>query len=143
MIIAVCITIVSILGSSSYAHQTVDEVVVAGQILKPGPYSYLPKTESLAELLNRVGGLPVTPEDLKKYQAGEPVDHVRVVLYRDGKKMEFRIDPKSRQLWDFKVRNHDVFEVVRLGPFERNDFSSTLKLTKPKPGEQAVAPNGP
>ena len=136
-------TIVSILGSSSYAELTVDEVVVGGYILKPGPYSYLSKTESLAELLNRVGGLPVTPDDLKKYQAGEPVAQVRVVLHRNGKKIEFRIDPKSSQLWDLKVQNRDAVEVVRLGLFEKNDFSSTLKLTKPKLGEQVVPPNGP
>ena len=127
------------IGSSSYADEEGDgaSVHVGGIVRKFGQYSYLSDQESLAELLNRVGGIPVTLDDIKKYQSGEPVPHVRVILYRSRKKQEFRIDPMSRKLWDLKVQKNDVIEVVR-DPLYFGDFSSTLKLSKPNAGEQGA-----
>ena len=132
VVIAFFITIFLMIGSSSYADREGDGAIVhvGGIVRKSGQYSYLSAQESLAELLNRAGGIPVTLDDIKKYQSGEPIPQVRVNLYRNRQKQEFRIDPKNNQLWDLKVQKNDVIEVVR-DPLYFGDFSSTLKLSKP------------
>ena len=128
-------------GSSSHAGEDVYGafVYVGGSIDKPGQYSYLSEKESLAELLNRAGGPHVTLDDIKKYRSGEPAPHVRVILYRNGKRQEFRIDPKNRQLWDLKVQKNDTIAVVQ-DLLYFGDFWSTLKLSKPNAGEQGAPP---
>ena len=131
LIIIFCINLVSMTWSQSYANDAVGpSVFVGGNIGNPNQYPYLSDKESLAELLNRAGGLHVTLDDIKKYRSGEPAPHVSVNLYRNGKKQEFRIDPKSSQLWNLKVQKNDVIEVVR-DPLYFGDLSSTLKLSKP------------
>jgi len=114
----------------------VKEVAVGGRIVKPGMYSFVP-SESLAELLNRAGGIPMTLEDQKRYQAGEVVKHVRIVLYRDAKKHEYQIDPKSNTLWEQMIQKQDAVEVAKADPLYFGDFSATLRLRKPTKGEQA------
>lgn len=113
----------------------VDEVAVGGHIAKPGPYAFVSAQESLAELLNRVGGIPVTRGDFNNYQAGELVAHVRIVHYRGGKKQEYRIDPKSSLLWDLKVQKQDAIVVTRAGLLDGGDFSAILKLSRPASGK--------
>jgi hypothetical protein len=106
-------------------------------------YPFVSERESLAELLNRAGGIPVTQEDHKRYQAGEVVEHIRIFLYRDGKKHEYRIDPKSSLLWDQKVHKNDAVEVEKDNPLYFGNFSATLKLVRTSNGEQVGGGNAP
>jgi hypothetical protein len=126
--LAIIVLLVHFAGLAAATQGRDNEVIIGGQIAKPGRYPLVAK-ESLAELLNRVGGIPVTQAALKRYQAGQS-PHVGVKLLRDGKVQQYHIDPKSSALWDIKVQNLDTVEisVADLG-FDPAD--ATLKLSRP------------
>jgi hypothetical protein len=107
----------------------VDVIAVGGHVTKPGPYDRI-ENESLAALLNRIGGIPATQAELERYQHGETGFRVRINLYRDGKKREFKIDPKSNELWELVIIKNDAIEVARAEPFEGVEYPATITLKK-------------
>lgn len=118
-----------LLGNIAVAHQEVDEIAVGGRIKKPGPYNRI-EDESLAALINRIGGIPVSQSDLERYQRGEQVLHLQIHLYRNGKKRVLKIDPRSNELWALTLMKNDAVEVARAEPFEGAKYPATLILKK-------------
>jgi protein involved in polysaccharide export with SLBB domain len=118
-----------LLSGLAAAHQQVDVVTVGGHVGKPGPYNHI-ENESLADLLNRIGGIPATQTDLERYRRGERVLQVRLKLYRDGKMRVLKIDPRSTELWNITIMKNDVVVVARAEPFEGGEYAATLTLKK-------------
>jgi hypothetical protein len=116
-----------IMADVAHAHQEV--IHVAGYVKKPGPYARI-ENESLAAFLSRIGGIPASQAELEQYQRGESGFRVRINLYRDGKKQEFKIDPKSNELWELLIIKNDTIEVVRAEPFEGVEYPATITLKK-------------
>lgn len=117
------------LGDVARAHQQVDVITVGGYVKKPGRFERIEK-ESLAALLNRIGGIPASQAELERYQRGETGLRVRINLYRDGTKREFKIDPKSNELWELMIIKNDTIEVVRAELFEEAEYPFTITLKK-------------
>jgi len=132
----------AVLGSSALAHQVADEIPVGGQVAKPGPYDRV-EGESLAALINRIGGIPAFQDELERYNRGELVARVRINLYRSGRKRTLMLDPRSNELWESIIVKGDVIEIARVGPIEgaeeSKDHSTVITLKKPQ-AEQGVAP---
>ncbi len=116
-------------GHVAQAHQQVDEIAIGGHVTKRGPYDRI-ENESLAALLNRIGGIPATQAELERYQRGETGLRIRINLYRDGKKRQFKIDPKSNELWELVIIKNDTIEVARAEPFEKVEYPATITLEK-------------
>ena len=113
----------------AHAHPQVDVIHVGGNVKKPGPYDRI-ENESLAALINRIGGIPASRAELEGYQLGEPVLRVRINLYRDGEKREFKIHPKSNELWEMMIMKRDVIEVAGARSFEAAAYPSMIILKK-------------
>ncbi len=122
------------------ANTQVDVIAVGGHVAKPGPYDRI-QNESLAELINRIGGITVTQEELERYNSGETVSRVRINLYREGKINTFKIDPKSNELWELIIMEHDAVMVARAEPIEGVVYSATITLTKNEEAEQSASCN--
>ena len=118
-----------LLGGLAGGHEQVDEVAVGGRIKKPGLYARI-EDESLAALINRVGGIPATQAELEQYERGERGLRVRIFLHRNGKKREIKIDPKSNELWELKILQHDAVEVARAEPMDGVKYPATIILKK-------------
>lgn len=132
---AILTTIASLIfADATLAQQKVDAIVIGGRVKKPGSYDRI-ENESLAALLNRIGGIPASQKELEQYRRGEPVFRVMINLYRDGMKKAFKIDPKSNELWELIILKHDVIEVGRAYQFEAPEYPATITLNKP--AEQA------
>jgi protein involved in polysaccharide export with SLBB domain len=121
------------------AHQQFDVIAVGGHVKKPGPYDRI-ENETMAALLNRIGGIPVSHEELERYQYGETGFSVRINLYRDGKKRELKIDPKNNELWELLIMKNDVIEVAGTKSIEADTYPSIIILKKEVEQGGAVQP---
>ncbi|MCW1922074.1 hypothetical protein OKA05_05885 [Luteolibacter arcticus] len=118
-----------LVGGLAEGSDQVDEVAVGGRIKKPGHYDRI-ENESLAALINRVGGIPATQAELEQYERGERVLGVRIFLYRKGKKREINIDAKSNELWELKILQKDAVIVARAEPLEGVKYPAAIILKK-------------
>ena len=127
---AILVAIASLLlVDPALSHQLAEEIAVGGRVSNPGPYDRI-EGESLAALINRIGGIPATQAELQRHQHGERLLRVRINLYRDGKLRVFSVDPASDELWKFIIMRGDTIEVARAEPFKGVEYPTVIILKK-------------
>ena len=115
-------------------------VGVGGYVRKPGSYDPV-ENETLAALINRAGGIPASQAELERFRRGEQLFLIRISIYRDRTRREFRLDPKSNELWSLILRPNDFIQVGRWLHFEGFEDTATIIFKKPEV-EQAGSSNG-
>lgn len=122
--------------SRAYHSAPTREVSVGGFVRKPGQYERI-ENESLAALIDRIGGIPASQAELERFRRGEQVSLIRISIYRNGIRREFTIDPKSNELRDFILMDSDVIVVARPVHIEGFEYPVTIILERIEVVEQA------
>lgn len=97
-----------------FAHSVAPPfVVVGGSIAKPGPYELVAERESVAELINRIGGVPITEEEAKDYAAGKVLETVDLVMTRKDEEEVFKFGEDEAIMRKIIIQQGDAFNVRR------------------------------
>ena len=110
-------------------------VAVLGGVENGGFFDFV-DDESLGDLINRIGGLPVHDSDLQRYDKGERIRSIRLVLWRRGedgiysRHQTYRLDPKTTSIWTKTLQKGDIVEVVKSEFFRKERFTKRILLKK-------------
>ena len=117
----------------SLGDQTMSpHVNVGGHIANPGHYMLTKNPMTIADLIVRIVGIPVTPEEAQSYFEGETIKTFTIVFYRDKKvKVRLRFGRDDDYMRKTVIKNGDTFDIRRQVALKDIKKAPTI-IVKPK-----------
>ena len=99
----------------AFAHQVAPpHVAVGGHIANPGHFIITKNPMTIAQLIVRIAGIPVTAKEAASYAEGETIETFVIVFYRAGKvKRLLRFGRDDDYMRKTLIKEGDTFDVRR------------------------------